>query len=120
MSVIMEISIDHGIIKRIVFETMEQAQAELDNLKDKLGKDVYGRNYTREDSTHIINSPCGETVIVCHKVSSAGLADPVKTAEITKDLDDIDIARRKKQKEEELEYKRGSPPTAHAEELENK
>lgn len=92
----MEISIDHGIIKRIAFETMEQAQVELDKLKPLLGKDPYDKWRNKEDgnTTHIINSPVGEQIIVLHKVSSAGIVDGIKSWEITKDLDDLALKRK--------------------------
>ena len=121
MSVIMEISIDHGIIKRLCFETMEQAQIELDKLKPLLGKDPLDRwknDKEEKDVTHTINAPCGECVIVCHKVSSAGLVDAAKQAEISEDLDDLEIARRKKYKEAKVAFSKGAPPTTHTQELE--
>lgn len=96
MSVMMELTIDHGIIKRIAFETMEQAQIELDKLKPLLGKDPYDKWRNKEigDTTHTINAPAGEQVIVLHKISSVGLVDGIKAYEVTKDLDDLAIKRK--------------------------
>jgi hypothetical protein len=104
----MEITIDHGIIKRIVFETMEQAQVELDKLKPLLGYDHYDRfvnDKNKGPKTHTISAPCGETVVVLHKVSSAGLIDGVKSYEISKDLDEL--ATRRKVSSEQLEKQLG-------------
>lgn len=92
---------------------MEQAQAELNKFKTKIGKDQYGRNYREDEDIHSINAPCGEQVILLSKVSSAGLIDSKMSYELAKDIDDLNIERKSKYKEAGQEPVESRPPTDH-------
>lgn len=75
MSIIMEINFRYGnAIKRIPFDSMEEANKVLNDISPKLGKEYYGRN-EEEKTIHTIKSIIGDTVVVCKEIQQIGIVD---------------------------------------------
>ncbi len=68
---VLEISLEQGAINRIVFNDQEQANAELNKLKDKMGT-RFGKN---SEEVIELNGPVEKYCVVVGRVMSAAVVD---------------------------------------------
>ncbi len=90
----------HATIHRVLFPTIEEAQAQLDLIQPKIGQHFYGKDGELEHS-HTIKSPAGDVVVAIDKVEVVRVLDVMKHNDMARDFQDAEIDR-----QAELEIRR--------------
>ncbi len=64
----------HAMSRKWTYDSLEDAQIQLDLLAPKIGKSLYDCNEkNKQEATHLIKSKCGDGYVVLSQISSAGI-----------------------------------------------